>query len=399
MPGDDRAPMSRPARVAVVVNGGVESALGARTRGLFGPLSLKYDVHYLYREAGKMMSAAAFLRSLTRLRPAVVYVLDTALSGAGAAILARLLFRGRLVVDTGDLGYELAELKGQPGWIGRQAIRAVEASALRSADAVVVRGTSHKRILDDAGLSRVHVIRDGVDVEPGDEAEVSRLRRELGLEGALCVGMIGSLRWNRRYSMCYGWDLIEAMALLDARLPVRALVVGDGDGLPHLKTRAAELGIEGRVRFVGRVPYAELGSYLALMDAAVSTQTNNRVGEVRTTGKLPAYMASGCYVVATDVGEARLVLPPEMRLPYDGVKDGAYPERLAQKITELAGWERQRLNDATKETVARARAELDYRCLSSRLEQVLESVLDQPSPAARPETASGGDRSPASTER
>jgi glycosyltransferase involved in cell wall biosynthesis len=388
MPGDDRSPTSPRVCVAVVVNGGVESALGVRARGLFGPLSLKYDVHYLYREAGKMMSAGAFLRSLARLRPAVVYVLDTAFSGASAAILARRLFRGGLIVDTGDLGYELAELKGEPGWIGRQAIRAVEASALRAADAVVVRGTSHKRILEDAGLSRVHVIRDGVDVGRGDEADVSRLRRELGLEGALCVGMIGSLRWNRRYRICYGWDLVEAMALLDARLPVRALVVGDGDGLPHLKARAAELGIEGRVRFVGRVPYAELGSYLALMDVAVSTQTNNRVGEVRTTGKLPAYMASGCYVVASDVGEARLLLPPEMRIPYDGVKDDAYPARLAQKITELAGSDRQRRTDATKKTVARARAELVYRYLSSRLEQVLESLLAEPSrPVARKHSA------------
>jgi glycosyltransferase involved in cell wall biosynthesis len=199
--------------------------------------------------------------------------------------------------------------------------------------------------------------------------------------------------------MCYGWDLVEAMALVEARLPVRALVVGDGEGLEYLRSRTAELGIENRVRFVGRVPYAELSTYIALMDIAVSTQTNNRVGEVRTTGKLPAYMASGCYVLASDVGEARLLLPPEMRLPYRGVKDDAYPERLAQKITELAGWGPERLAEATKGTVARAREELDYRYLSSRLELVLEPLLDGPSHARRQQKVPGRDRRTASTER
>jgi glycosyltransferase involved in cell wall biosynthesis len=374
--GPDSARTTRPT-VAVVVNGGADSALGTRARGLFEPLFSGYEVHYAYREAGKLASAADFLRSLAELRPALVYVLDTAVSGVTAGILARRLFGSRLVVDTGDLGYELAELKGQPGWLGRQGIRAVEAAALRSADAVVVRGTSHKRILDEAGMSAVHVVRDGVDVEPAEAGDVSRLRADLGLDGALCVGLVGSLRWNRRYRMCYGWDLVEAMALVDPRSPVRALVVGDGDGRPYLQRRATELGVEERVRFVGRVPPVELARYLVLIDVAVSTQTNNRVGEVRTTGKLPAYMAAGCYVVASDVGEARLLLPPEMRLRYDGVKDDAYPGRLARKIAELAGSDRQRLAEATETTSARARAELTYPYLSSLVERVLEPLLDE----------------------
>ena len=86
-------------------------------------------------------------------------------------------------------------------------------------------------------------------------------------------------------------------------LPVRALIVGDGDGLPHLQQRAQELGLGDRVRFTGRVPIEEVPLYTSMMDVALSTQTNNRIGQVRTTGKLPEYMAAGCYVLATDVGK------------------------------------------------------------------------------------------------
>ena len=363
--------------IAVLVNAGRESALGARARGLFGPLSARYDVHYFYRDGTKVGSAAKFFQSVSRLGPALVYLLDTAVSGAAAATIARLVQGTRFVVDTGDLAYELAALKGKPGWLARQVIRGAENFSLALADAVVVRGTYHKQVLDRAGMSPVYVVRDGIDVERPRGPAVADLRKKLGLGDCLCVGMIGSLRWNARYGICYGWDLVEAIALLGRNRSVRGLIVGDGDGLPYLRRRATELGVEDAIRFVGRVTYSELGAYLAAIDVAVSTQTNNRIGHVRTTGKLPAYMAAGCYVLATDVGEARVLLPPAMRLPYDGVKDETYPRRLANKIEELVELGPAALADATRETTTRARDELNYPYLSAQLETVLESLLSE----------------------
>ena len=92
-------------------------------------------------------------------------------------------------------------------------------------------------------------------------------------------------------------------------------------------------------------------------------------------------MAAGCFVIASDVGEARLLLP-EMRLPYDGVKDDRYPERLATRIAELAAREPEQLWMAANTTVARAREELDYTHLSSRLKILLDSLA--PAMSERP---------------
>ena len=334
-----------------------------------------YDARYFHRRDSKVRSFGVFLRSIASLRPSLVYVLDTAVSAATAGIAARLSRGPSLIIDTGDLAYELAELKGTPSWLGRQGIRLVEVSALRVADRVVVRGTRHKALLEEAGISPVHVIRDGVDVESCKSAHQTRLRRHAGGRSVLCVGLVGSLRWNRRFRTCYGWDLIEALGLLRADVPVRGLIIGEGDGLPYLKARARQLGIDERVSFVPHVAASHLGDYLGLVDVAISTQTNNGVGQVRTTGKLPAYMAAGCYIIATDVGEARLLLPPEMRLPYDGVKDDRYPDRLAKRIRELAACEPEELSKAARSTVARARSELDYTHLSSRLKIVLDAAL------------------------
>jgi glycosyltransferase involved in cell wall biosynthesis len=69
------------------------------------------------------------------------------------------------------------------------------------------------------------------------------------------------------------------------------------------------------------------------MDVALSTQTNDLVGQVRTTGKLPLYLACGLPVLASHVGEAAALLGPVgWTLPYHGVVDRDYPTRLAEKI-------------------------------------------------------------------
>jgi len=360
--------------IVVLVNGAEGSPGGIRARGLFGPLCDRYQVDYFYRDANKIGSLRRFFSQVSHLRPDLVYVIDTAVSGAGAAILTRVV-RGRpFIIDTGDLGYELAESTGNPGWVGRKIIGLVEAAALRLASAVVVRGTFHKEILNEAGFRRVHLIRDGIHTDQSRPRDVSHLRQKFGLNGHLCVGMMGTIKWSPRLNMCYGWDLIEALGLLDPDLPVRGLIVGDGDGLPVLQGRAAELGLSDRVHFVGRVPYSEVPEYINLMDVALSTQTNNRIGQVRTTGKLPEYMAAGRFILATDVGEARLLLPSEMRLAYAGTKDKSYPSRLAEKIAELAGPGRDRLEEAVLETTACARNTLDYRHLSDQLAQVLQLI-------------------------
>lgn len=364
--------------IVALINGTKDSAAGVRARGLWEPLQDHFRVQYFYREWGKIGSLRRFLQGVRARMPDLVYVVDTAISGAGAAISARLLHGVPFIIDTGDLGYELAELTATPGWAGRKIIGVVEATALRLAAAIVVRGTYHKQILNEAGKRCVFVIRDGIHKGQSRPLDVSDLRREWGWNDDLCVGMMGSIKWSSRTGMCYGWDLIEAIGLLDPVLPVRTLIVGDGDGLPRLKARAQELGLGERIRFAGRVPYDQVPLYTSMMDIALSTQTNNRVGQVRTTGKLPEYMAAGCYVLATDVGEARLLLPSEMRLSYDGVKDIGYPARLAERITALTMAGRPEVRRRSAGLIAHAHAELEYGYLSAQLRTILQTLFPLP---------------------
>ena len=96
------------------------------------------------------------------------------------------------------------------------------------------------------------------------------------------------------------------------------------------------LGVEDRIVFAGRRPLAELPEILSACDVCLSTQTNDIPGNVRTTGKLPLYLACGRYVLASRVGEAARVLPGEMLVPYEGTVDKEYPSRLAERVRALA---------------------------------------------------------------
>ena len=152
----------------------------------------------------------------------------------------------------------------------------------------------------------------------------SAMRRALGLGDGLVVGLVGSSVWSPSLGIAYGWDLIEMLALV-RDLPVRGLLVGDGSGIGHLRERARVLGVEDRIVFAGRRPLAELPEILSACDVCLSTQTNDIPGNVRTTGKLPLYLACGRYVLASRVGEAARVLPEEMLVPYEGTVDKRLP--------------------------------------------------------------------------
>jgi glycosyltransferase involved in cell wall biosynthesis len=277
---------------------------------------------------GGWRGVALALRELVP-RPALVYLIDIGMSTSIAAVAARML-RCKVVLDTGDLAYELARSTGSRGRLGELVVRVGERAALGASHLVVVRGRAHAAYIDRPAAF-------APDFAPASAGPVdgTPVRRELGLGDAFVVGLVGSLQRAPRLGVSYGWDLIEALPSTSPS--VHALIVGDGPARTDLERRADALGVRRRVRFTGRVDPSVVSGYIAAMDAAISTQSNDPVGEVRTTGKLPLYLACGCPVIATDVGEARRLLGPiGWTLPYEGTVDRSYPGRLARRITEWA---------------------------------------------------------------
>jgi D-inositol-3-phosphate glycosyltransferase len=96
------------------------------------------------------------------------------------------------------------------------------------------------------------------------------LRERLAPDGAPLLLYVG------RMVTFKGLDhLLDALALLKCTPAPRLLLAGDGPHRASLERRARELGIEGRVRFLGAVANADLPRYHAVSDAFVVPSTDH----------------------------------------------------------------------------------------------------------------------------
>jgi glycosyltransferase involved in cell wall biosynthesis len=363
--------MNRRPRVAFVVNGGRESAMAERARSFAVRLTARFDSRLVFRDGGRLRAIGRMVRAIAAARPDLCYVLDLAASGVVAAGLYRHMTGSPLVVDTGDAVVELGKALGR-GTVATAATRMLETYALRAAAALVVRGSFHRDLLAERGV-RAAFVPDGVDLaqfaatdSPLSSADRSR---------PLVLGVVGSAVWVPARQTCYGWELVEVVRLLRGRLarPVRGVLIGSGSGVDVLRRRCAEYQLGDLVEFAGHVPYAELPARLQQFDICLSTQTNDVIGNVRTTGKLPLYLAAGRFVLASKVGEAARVLPADMLVDFAGTADPGYPARLADRIEDLV--ERGTDFGHRPECVALARTHFEYDRLAARVASVIEDVL------------------------
>jgi glycosyltransferase involved in cell wall biosynthesis len=307
--------------------------------------------------------ALTALGAVATTRARNLYLVDVGKITATAALIGRLR-RRHVVLDTGDAVFALARSLGDRSFLGLLAVGAGEKAALRCADEIVVRGRRHADLVPGTAT---HI----PDLAPpgAGPADAGSLRRELNLDESFVVGLVGSLILSRRLGVSYGWDLVEALALTAPE--VQALVVGDGSGRAHLEGRARDLGVAARCRFVGQVESDRVSTFVAAMDATISTQTDDVVGRVRTTGKLPLYLACGRPVLASAVGEAeRLLGPLGWTLPFRGRLDRDYPARLAERIES---WRADPAGAEDRRRIAReiAAAEFDPATMRARLEKLL----------------------------
>jgi glycosyltransferase involved in cell wall biosynthesis len=164
-----------------------------------------------------------------------------------------------------------------------------------------------------ADPAKVVTLRNGVDLQRFQPDDRQAARDALGVTGFTLVS-VGALDPRKAHDLTIG-----ALALLPG---VNLMIAGSGPERKRLEALAAQLGVDGRVRFLGPVAQTELKKYYNAADAMVLASSREGWANV-----LLESMACGTPVVASNVwGTPEVVAAPEA-----GVLMG---ERTAQGVAD-----------------------------------------------------------------
>ncbi len=191
------------------------------------------------------------------------------------------------------------------------------------------------------------------------------VRRELGLnEGDFVLGTVARLAELKGHD-----DLLDALgSLMNERIDLKLLWVGDGWWRERLLRRVRDMGLANRVITTGLVPSEEIPKYLAAMDALV--HASYREGLPRT---VPQALLSDRPVIAYDVDGTKEAC-------IDGETGRLVPPGDLARLRQAVVWmmdhpvERAAMASRGRELCA---AKFDHHVMVRELEAIYQRVLAQ----------------------
>ena len=173
-------------------------------------------------------------------------------------------------------------------------------------------------------------IAPGIDTDHFSPQDATQLRSELGLSEKKVIVSVGRLVHRKGQDV-----LIEAMPAILREVPeAHILMIGEGPYRSYLENRVKALGLHERIKFIGRIQYADLPKYICVGDLFVMP-SRSRLAGLEVEGLGIVYLeasACGLPVIAGNSGGAPdAVLEGETGL----VVDGTSKVEVAAAVVEL----------------------------------------------------------------
>jgi glycosyltransferase involved in cell wall biosynthesis len=144
-------------------------------------------------------------------------------------------------------------------------------------------------------------------------------------EGPFTVLWVGRISPEKAFGLC-----LEA-ARLTMHPDVRFIVVGDGPGAEAARGRVRQLGLDGRVTFLGRKPWEEVQALLRTAHLFLFTSIRDTSGNTALEA-----LAAGAPVVCIDHQGVGAHLPPEAAVKLPPAGPAALARGFAEAIEALA---------------------------------------------------------------
>ena len=239
-------------------------------------------------------------------QPDILHAHSPALDGLAALRIARkrdipLVYEIRAFWEDAAVGNGT----GREGSLKYRMTRALENRVVAGADCVmtICHGLRDDLIARGFNAGRIGIMPNGVDLDLFGTPAIrdAALAQQLDLGVGPVIGFIGSF-----YDYEGIDDLIAAMPAVLADHPdARLLLVGGGPMADALQRQAEASPAHAAIRFVGRVPHAEVERYYALTDIMAYPRKASRLTHLVTPLKPLEAMAQGKLVAASDVGGHR----------------------------------------------------------------------------------------------
>ena len=212
------------------------------------------------------------------------------------------------------------------------------------------------------GVSRARtiVVPNPVDVDQVEQRSAEPLPGDLGPDGNATIVTAGRLAEAKNFPL-----LIDALSVLNERMPFRAWILGQGDLEPDVRARIRTAGLDDRVRLLGF--QANPWKFMAAADVFVLTSRYEGFGNV-----LIEAMASGLPVVATASFGTRDIVEHERT---GLLLESHDPHRIAEALERVLRNQEERRRFAAN---ARARArEFSTASIIKRFDAAIRAVLPQ----------------------
>ncbi|MGB6421269.1 MAG: glycosyltransferase [Anaerolineales bacterium] len=250
--------------------------------------------------------------------------------------------------------------------IGVAALKAYLLSFCRSCDLVVSPSAGMKDVLKDMGIDvPIDVVPNGVDIKPFLDSVEPLERAEFGFQAQdVILVYMGRLGPEKNLSF-----LLRSFAgIAQAYDNVQLMLIGVGPTKADLQDQVKYMGIEGRVRFTGLVPYDQMPRYLAIGDAFVTAS----ITEVHPLSVIEG-MAAGLPVLGIDspgIGDTIQDGVTGYLIPKEDL--AAYTAQMVRLVVDQK--QREQMSGEARKSVTSYAIENTTQMMLERYQRVIEDV-------------------------
>ncbi|HEV7232278.1 MAG TPA: glycosyltransferase [Bacteroidia bacterium] len=206
-----------------------------------------------------------------------------------------------LVYDTHELFCEVPELQTSP--LKRSIWKSIERFIFPKLKYVFTVNDSIAKIYSEEYRVPVHVLRNVPRKKNVSDTGGYKTAAELGLPSTKKIILLQGAGINIQRG---AEEALEAMQYLDQAV---LLIIGSGDVIPRLKQMSRELRLEGKVLFIGRLPFQELRLYTHLADLGLSLDKDSNLNyRYSLPNKIFDYIQAGVPVFVSNLPEIRKIV-------------------------------------------------------------------------------------------